>query len=289
MLLERVICSEGEPYLRNLDGRGIRDFSASEVAALKYIARNRRSFWRDYPLMISLAAFSLSLATAITSAYLAYRKDLHDQLSELSTTIRTIQELNLKQVEVREKYGGGEYEQRAGSLISNQIYTATLGAADIMTRIGPSASTASIIPISDGLYYYGLFSKAEELAELGLLASRTVQDETTALRALGAMKIRQGSAESIEAGNQYFARAFNFEEKNGKLRFSVASDFIKAGIQLQWADVLASLNCAEAQKHFKIGVEVLEQAGKTLDLDRQRSAARQKYVSGIGSVASCKP
>ena len=66
-------------------------FTSDEMLALKeLVVEKRRGFWRIYSLLISLCAFMLSLITAVISAYVSYKKDIHDQLGELSTAIGSL-------------------------------------------------------------------------------------------------------------------------------------------------------------------------------------------------------
>jgi hypothetical protein len=265
-------------------------FNSAEVIALKELAvKRRKGFWRDYSLLISLCAFLLSLITAIISAYLGYRRDVHDQLNELSTAIRSIQELNLKQLEVNEKYSGSNAANPAIALISNQIYNATITAADIAFRAGTSGTTASIIPISQNLYNYGQYARAEALAKIGLSASITFEDETTALRWLGTMKIEAGTAESVAEGNELFVRALNFEQRYGPVRDPRITSLIKATLLLNWADLLAKRDCEQARKRFSDGIQFLNSAGVNPDSENVRGTARKRFTSGIGDIVSCKP
>src|ERR1700731_4817846 len=193
--------------------------SSDEVFALKELAaKQKKGFWRDYALLISLCAFLLSFVTAIISLYLGHKRDVHDQLGELATAIRSLEELNIKQMELTEKYAGTPNEGRAISLITNQVYNATIMAADIAFRVGTDATTASIIPISQNLYHYGQYSRAEALARIGLDAARTYEDEIIALRWLGIMKIQSRNSEAMAQGNQLFSNALNFEQRYGAVR-----------------------------------------------------------------------
>jgi hypothetical protein len=265
-------------------------FTPDEYVALKEIAaRRKKRFWNDYPLLISLFAFLLSLTTALISARIGYKKDIHDQLTELSTALRTLRDLNLKQIEIREKYAGGFNEGPASALLANDIYNTTMTAADIAFRVGTSATTASMIPLSNNLYSYGQHVRAIELAKLALDAAQTAPDEATALRWLGFMKLREGTAQAKLEGTEYFSQALNFEQKFGVLPVTEVAQFLKVGIQLDWADALAVMDCGDARKHFSEAWKILENAGRTPDLDQLRSNARQKLSGGIGGVAACLP
>src|SRR6266542_1369220 len=95
-------------------GTNLNIFSSEEIVRLKEIARKSDVKWlRNYPFLVSLLAFLLSLSTAILSVYVSHRKDINDQLSQLPTTMQAIQDLNLKQIEIHEKYKNTTYESQA--------------------------------------------------------------------------------------------------------------------------------------------------------------------------------
>jgi hypothetical protein len=262
--------------------------SSDDIAAIKALPRARdSSFWKNYSLLISVCAFLLSLVTAIISAYVSYKRDIHDQLNELNSAIRTIQELNLKHIEVTTKYSSIQGNP-AEELIRNQIYIATISAADVAFRVGAHATTASIIPISQNLYGYGQYQTAKKLAEIGLTAARSAEDESSALQWLGAMKFKMQSPETIKEGNGYFEQALHLDVKYGISDPDLAA-FIKAGVELNWAENLAFFDCNLALKHYAEGWKILTSAGPTADLVTLRQMASAKFNTGIGGVISCKP
>lgn len=265
-------------------------FSVDEFVALKAIAaKAKKTFWTDYPLLISLCAFLLSLLTSIVSVYVGHKKDVHDQLAELTAAIGTIRDLNLKQIETAEHYSDSPIGRNANALISNEIYNTTMMAAGIAFRVGTSATTATIIPISQNLYTHGQYSRATELAQIGLDAAQTAEDEAAALKWLGRIKIQDNTPQSIADGNQLYLRALNFEQKYGQVKYPDLIRFIKAGIQLDWATALARTNCDDARKHFSEAQAIIDAAGSNPDLDRTREAVKRNMTDGIDGNASCKP
>src|ERR1700733_15935828 len=97
--------------------REVELLTADELARLRELACTpRKSWWADYGLLIAMAGFPLSLATGMISAYVGYRKDIHDQQAQLAAVLQTIQELTIKQAEVYEKYKGTAYEAPASMI-----------------------------------------------------------------------------------------------------------------------------------------------------------------------------
>jgi hypothetical protein len=154
------------------------EFTEQEMAVLKEMAEKKtRSAWRDYPFLfgsiLGTLGFVVALVTAIVSIRASWQKDIHDQRADLVASIRTIHELRLKAVELQDQYKDKpEQLARATGLINNQINTATLTAGDTALQLGRNVTTSAVIPLAQGLYFYGEYVKAERLAELGLQAAR---------------------------------------------------------------------------------------------------------------------
>jgi hypothetical protein len=275
------------------------DLTEDERAALRELAKTRIvRWWKNYPFVIAILgfliavfSFLLSLGTSMYAIHTNRQKDIHDQLSELAAAIRTIQELNLKQVEIREKYKGTRDELQAGRLISNQINTTVLLASDIAFRLGTHATTSALIPLSEGLYNYGDYSKAQDLAQLALNSARGAEDEASALRVLGYMKIRSGSKNSLDEGNELYRRAVTIERKYDVSRFSPDKVYwLKAYGYQRWAYALAAVDCDEARKQFVEFVTILNASSvRNQIFDRMRGDAQRAMTGGIGAVRACMP
>jgi hypothetical protein len=119
--------------------------------------------------------------------------------------------------------------------------------------------------------------------------ARTFEDEATALRWLGLIKLRARTASSITEGNELVARAWNVEQKYGPIVSADVAALVKAGVQLDWSEGLAPIDCDQARTHFAKGVSILNAAGANRDLDGLRRAAIEKLGTGIGGIGSCKP
>src|SRR5580658_840360 len=114
--------------------------TADELARLRELACTpRKSWWTDYGMLLAIAGFALSLATGIISAYVGYRKDIHDQQAQLASVLQTIQELTIKEAEVYEKYKGTAYEETATTLITTDINTALKTATRLAFSLGSNA------------------------------------------------------------------------------------------------------------------------------------------------------
>jgi hypothetical protein len=82
-------------------------FSDEEIAALLRLARDKKSWWKDYSLLIAVLAFLLSLVTTMVSTWIGHLKDVHDQQTQLLSLTQDLQDLDLKSRQYRQQYSLG--------------------------------------------------------------------------------------------------------------------------------------------------------------------------------------
>jgi hypothetical protein len=266
-------------------------FTEEELIALKALANKpERKWWGDYPFLVSLLAFILSLTTALISAYESHQRDIHDQESQLSAALGTLQDLNLKEVELHVKYKDTPYETQAAGLINNQLNSTLRTAGELGLRLGTNATTAELAGIAQGLYGLGDYAATEKLLRYALSAAETANDESIALRELGFYLIRTGKGgAALKQGEDYFAQAFNLDRKYDLSEQPYSISWLRSSAQLGWAEALAPIDCPAAQKHFGEAVAILAAAPATIDFDQQRAQAKQQWPGGIGGVPACPP
>jgi hypothetical protein len=266
-------------------------FNAEELIALKALAaKPQRPWWQDYPFLVSVLAFALSLLTSIISAYVAHTRDIHDEQSQLAATLGTIQDLNLKQVELHEKYKNSPYEGQASGLIANQVNSALHTAAKLGLQLGPKASSADLTAIAQGVYGLGEYQVSLKLLQYALTAAESANDKSIALRDLGFYTIRTGrGGTALKAGEDYFQQALNLDREFDLSDQPLVIAWLRSSAQFGWASAVAPMDCAAAQRHFSEGIKVLSSAPLTIDFEQARSAAKQQWNTGIGGVPNCVP
>jgi hypothetical protein len=244
----------------------------------------------DYGVLIAAAGFGLSLATGIISAYVGYRKDVHDQQAQLASTLQTIQELTFKQAEVIEKYKGTDYEVAFAKLISTSLDTAIKTATRLALSLGSHATTSELVMIAQSQYGVGDQVNVQRLLEKALSIAQNANDESFALRYLAFFKVRNGAApEMRKEGEDLYARAMSLDAKYDLKAFPYAIHFFRAVAAFDWASAVAPFDSAAAQKHFADGVMELEANPRNPEMDQMRRAALLAYSEGIGGIPTCKP
>jgi hypothetical protein len=246
-------------------------------------------WWKNYPLLVSVLAFVLSLTTALLSAYLNYRKGIHDQQSELSASIQALQDLYFKGLEVRGKYTGQELVV-AQDFISAQINSTLATASGLALRLGTDATSSQLTTVGLNLVRYtGDTQTSQKLFELGIATARSAAEESAALRDLGWLKFRNAkSDQALQEGERLFLRALSIEQRYDLSQSPETLAWFKATALIDWAAYLAPHNCDDARKHFAEGVKILNDYSYVVALNGYRDSAQTQEKFGIGGLATCQ-
>jgi hypothetical protein len=265
--------------------------TADELARLRELACTpKKSLWTDYGMLLAIAGFALSLATGMISAYVGYRKDIHDQQAQLASVLQTIQELTIKEAEVYEKYKGTAYEETATTLITTDINTALKTATRLAFSLGSNATTAELVTIADGQSELGDSTTAQRLFEEALSNAQNAYEESFALRYFGYFKIRSAvTTETRKEGERPYARAMSLDAKYDLKSSPYSTHFLRAAAAFGWSEAVAPFDCATAQTHFGEGVVDLLANPRNPEMDQMRRTALRAYSDGLGGVPTCKP
>lgn len=245
----------------------------------------------DYPLLISALAFLLSLTTSIISAWTNYRKDIHDQQAQLAGNIQSLQDLSIKQTEIKTTYKEPQTAISISSLIHSQENTVLHNASDLAKRLGTNATTTELVTIARGLINYGSVPESRQLLQTALKAAQNANEESLSLRNLGALEIKwANSPEMREQGQSRFRQAENLETKYPDLAAIPGTvAYLKALANLNWASAVAFLNCRDARGHWTTGMQYLAGAPSSPDIEELRIAAANEAKNGLGGVRTCLP
>ena len=272
-------------------------FSSDEVHRLReMLGTPPTPWWKNYPLIIAGAGFLLSLTTAVISAYVGHRKDVHDRQAQLATTIQTIQELTAKQYQMLTKSavvtpGALTQQQEDPSIAISVALVNTLHrrGVELALGLGTEASTAELIVLAEGSYALGNYVTTEHLLKLALESAQSANDESIALRRLAYVTIQTSTTLAARRdGEEFYNQAANLDRKYRTLP-PYAMNFLKATGELDWADGVASYDCTGAQRHFESGVASMERNPRTPEMEQMRRSVLMRFQGGIGGVATCKP
>ncbi len=247
-------------------------------------------WWRNYPLMVSVAAFALSLLTSVVSAYIGYRRGVHDQQEQLAAAIRTIQKLDLQETELSESNSGKTLPYEVISLMNAEINSALKDARDLALRLGSDANTAELVTVAQGLVGVDDPQDARRLLTIGLQVAQNPADRSVALRNLGYLDARfLPPALGLPRANARYRQAVAIDTAYDLRQSPYLAGYLKTIAAFEWAAAIAPYDCTDARRHFASGIVYQRGMPPSPDMARLRSTALAWKTSGIGGVATCRP
>ena len=255
---------------------------AEEVKILRKLAAVQKRWWQDYSLLIAGMAFLLSLATSIISAWTSYRKDIHDQQTQLSNLTQQMQDLSVQQVELPNKYkelykDNPILYQAIANVMQNQFSSILNTAVSVALRLGDNATTGELVTLGFGTSSMGNVTETLHLLDLAVSVANGPIEKSYALRSLGSAKILTGGTPEMRAeGNKTFEKALRVDENYPDvLKIPAGAAFFKIAAEQQWALAWAPSDCAQARTHHAKAQEYL--SGMSSD-------QRASLVSGLTNI-----
>jgi hypothetical protein len=241
------------------------------------LSTERRRWWANYRAWITVAAFALSLGTAMLSIWTAQQKDLHDRQAELSQAMQRIQDLILKRAEL---VRNDPNPNVVISIMGAQIESTVQRAHDLAIGLGKNATSSELLSVASLVGQQGNVVRERMLLELALSTARTPIDRIGALTQLGLSEFRSGSPDMRKQGTARFEEALKVAEV-------LAPDWRRHSIvqiHLFWADATAAVDCSEAKKLFATAVKQFPEQSSDTSYNVLRSGAllRSKYGLSLG-------
>ncbi len=241
--------------------------------------------WRNYPLMISLAAFALSLCTTFVSIWTARVKDIHDRQSDLTAALQRFQDLSFKDVETSEKFRGTPFETFASDLIHTQMDFAIEKAQGLALDLDTDASYPDLMAAAGHAHLPAEFRSAKPILEIALRASTNELDRTEALVDLGFAEFRLAKNDvDRKSAQERFSNALSLDK-------SEAPDhgaYLNGWVELEWADAIAPVDCEGAKLHFEKGAKILVKLPMTPVIEMQKRVISDRAGMGFPD-AQCRP
>jgi hypothetical protein len=170
--------------------------------------REKRSkrFIKDPSQVIAVAAFIISLATTLASAYRTYKQDTSQRKSDLRAVLLQLNANYLSGAEFGIKYQTDPAFPAIASYIrANNIVNAKQ-AYSILQEIGRSATSAEYNLVAFALQNANEIAIAEWVSLKALEMATNVTDYLGALRSIGAIKLAHGQVPEAEG---YLRKAMN--------------------------------------------------------------------------------
>lgn len=234
---------------------------AEGVALLRQLTQTKRSSWDHYSVFIAALAFALSLVTALVSIYTSKVRDIHDQQAQLSNLIQSVEDNYIK---LQKPENAGDAGLR--NLITSLVIALQRQAVVTALSLGGNATSAELVEIAEGSESSGDLTDGESLLKLAVANAKTGNEKSLALRRLGTLDIAgwRNSPERRKQGDDAFRESLNIDEEYKELHLIPGIDlYVKIATELDWANALASQDCADARPHFEDALKYVKEADST--------------------------
>jgi len=231
-------------------------------------------WYRQMPIVISLAAFLFSLATTALSIQRAKQQEIHNLRQELRGLVLQIADLPLRNVDLVEKYHAKPHVVRAlRNRMATESHIVAEQAALIMQRIPELVTSSDYLLVASAFYHVGLLEKAKELRSRAIEVSSTANEMIVALRQLGGSAFQRNE---VATGRSYFEDALTVWENprfaGGRDHFFVA--FTNCRTEAGWARLEAAAHACDAfRKHVAAAKRHAESISLTDPANRNSSLA----------------
>ena len=209
--------------------------------------KQRRPWYADTGVLISAAAFFISVMTTAVSWYRSYQQDVVALRTELRTAIQAANMLQLQNIESFSKYGADNPTFLAvSSTLNAQNFAIAQQAYSVVTALGASASAIDLTSTANALVNSGQLLLAEILLKQATARAQNSLDDVAAWRVLAGTQYGLGKRELAQ---ESIKKAFDVFDRYPSETSS--KDYVNqthAYTYLFWAGIVQANDCAQAQQ-----------------------------------------
>jgi hypothetical protein len=210
------------------------------------IAKPAIPWYRQLPVLVSVAALLLSLTTTFYSERRSSEQDLHNARVELRQLIFQIDETTFSAVDIATRYKNNPSAQlnAASSAVSRRIILVNQ-AADVVDEIGDKVTATEYLAVGHALASLGTYdARVFDYYQRGLTRPADVTTKTALYRSLAEAYF---GTDRPEEGRKTFEGALSASAEVPAVK--VSND---AYTQFHWATAeLGAGSCVNARQHFE--------------------------------------
>jgi hypothetical protein len=170
---------------------------------------SRLAAFKSPSVVISLAAFLISIVTTGASAYRTYRQDIEAQKTQLRSVLMQLTSVDLQGQEFTAKYSNNSaLPSMRSSLYAQKIFL-TKQAYILVREVGDDASAVDLVATAHSLAEAGEMALGEELAIKALGKSKNAVEYVAAARNLSIMKLAAQQGAEAEKYRQMALHVFD--------------------------------------------------------------------------------
>ena len=209
--------------------------------------KRKAPWYRDTGLVISAAAFFISVMTTIVSLYRTHQQDINALKVELHNIIQQANSLILQNLELAVKYkDDNQRALQAASTLNTQNVVLAKQAHAVVRALGNSASSLDMTTTASALMQSSELILAEELLKEAVKRAENSVEDVAAWRSLASAQFQIGKKDeaklSIENAFDVFKRYPI--EANNKDYVNLTHAYTKAF----WANVIIASDCQLAKQ-----------------------------------------
>lgn len=237
-------------------------------------SKNKNTWIHQPTLIISMAAFIISLVTTVASAYRTYRQDVEARKTELRALISQFNAAQLQSIELEYKYKNDPYLPNISSTLNVQNMVTIKQAYLLVKELGRDASSIDFGIIAYALSSVGDMGLAEEMNLKAMETAANATEYLGPVRQLGVLKMQTGKTAEAEV---YWKKALNVFDTYPKGAINEQYvHYTHAWTLLSWAE--SSGDCKAVFDHVAAANKEIEALGASVPGDilqmRARSSAR---------------
>jgi tetratricopeptide (TPR) repeat protein len=252
-----------------------REFDELQLQA----AKARQPWYRDPTKMVSVAAFLLSLISAVMGGYRRHQEDIHNARTELTDVIQRLSAIQREQTRMPEERG-----EEVSASFTYELMLLTHHAEDVMRRIPGHVTTLEYLLVANSLRDMNDFRRARELYGRAREVAKTYEEEARALRSQALQAFEENDE---EAGRRLFQESIDIGHSKYAGELAANVQFSEMGAYIRWsqAELYYAHNCEEARKRVQAGYALLQQS---TDFIPNREGFRAEFDTLLKQVANCE-
>jgi hypothetical protein len=257
--------------------------------------KRREPWYRDTGVLISVAAFFISVVTSVITAYRTHQQDINSRKDALHTVIQQYNATQLHSVEMqlafltfaRDKSSGPLYEMSqnlsaaatgtaglATALLSKQAYS-------LVRQLGSNASSIDLGEVASILYYNGQFALSENIYKDAVSFSENAFEYIGALRGLAQTQFALGKKKSSEETMTKALEAFTGVYPNEADNQDYVN-YTQVGTYIWWIGFVGTSDCELSKDNLAKSVEIISHTPVALNAVLQQQIAKPTAV-----IADC--
>jgi hypothetical protein len=210
--------------------------------------KRKGPWYRDTSVVISVAAFLISIVTTVFSWYRSYQQDVTAIQGQLSAVLERATALQRTNFDYYFKLKDDPLYGSVSAVLNQENVQLATQAYSLARTLGENASVTQLTNAAFFLMASDLSIPGKELLDKAAQRADNSVDYVAAMRLLGGLQYKLGNP---EAGNEAYAKATRAFEKFPSERNESYENLTQAYTHIYWANMLQLADCNAAAEHMR--------------------------------------